>query len=301
MPSTKSTKVRGKALRSTRNSRKRSWKSGKARAQKLSKARVSRKQPRAISPRLLTHKLLTSDLGKEAEIVISPSDSHLCAVRNMLTSNPKSSQNEIVFTYIDYLDSSGSSDDPGQQYLVDLNNLPDFAASGSSGYNPVARIRSVKMYAIPRFNASDSSQSSALFVTGVPVLPGATVGSATTTDSVYAGQMTTLVTPSSTVDWVLVGEWYADRTLEQSNLVLALNNTGLTALMEWEVLDPDFMAASTDKFQLRFEFEVAQTLPQITTLPVAIPTFNDPWNGPKNGEAARTAVVFEADKIINRA
>ncbi len=182
------------------------------------------------------------------------------------SSNPSSSTKELHITYTDYFDTTGLIDFAYQQFVFDPSFSPMISQSDTVSPFNLCKVTSVKLYALPRFNV-DTSASSVLFVFGLPVISGDL--------DTCAAQQSTLLTPTTTSKWVVVGSWTANKIFKDSNVTPALDNKGNTALGSWVLLDPDTLSPSTKVVQCRIEFKVSQTIPQVTQASYSIPTSDD--------------------------
>lgn len=258
------------------------------------------KRKKATSPRKISRK------GRQSSTAINSGKALLTSmrngspmasgIRNWATSNPTGATNEIKFVYRDYFDSLGDVAKPGGQYFVDLKNLPGINYAGL-GYSPVAKVVGAKLYALPRFSL-DSADSAVVVLTGLPINTAVTTEQASNAN--YAAQQSTLLTPSSTVDWVLCGSWDAKSTLAEANILLSTNSDGLVPIMEWEIVDPDFLSPSAKKLQFMLEYTVSQSVPQVSLAKIAIvnPT---PWSGPYfQTKPQDTAVIIQPISVQNK-
>lgn len=167
----------------------------------------------------------------------------------------------------DFFDSSTDVNFPYQQYYVLPRNIIRLPV-GNGGASPYARIKKFELYALPRFSNAQVSQASALVQYALPVI---TVGTTGLEGGGAAAVKTTLLTPTSVSDWVLVGEWN-EETLQLTSQSLAANVNGLTCCGALTVRDPDDMVTTSEvaiQFMARVTF--AQALPSITTVSGSVP------------------------------
>lgn len=217
-------------------------------------------------------------------------------LRNWFTSNPSGAYNEIEFRFRDFFDSAGSNVIPGIQYLVDLNNLPGINYGGylSKPFANLSKVTSVKLYALPRYG-EDSSDSALLILSALPTYTGVIEPNTQIAANLnYVAQKATCLTPSSTVDWVLVGAWDASSTLADANVQLTSNEAGLVPIMECEVMTTDYITGADVKVQFMIEYTIAQNVPVITEVTHSIPNLATPWTG-----AQRAPAIGETPVIVN--
>lgn len=172
--------------------------------------------------------------------------------------NPSAANSEIHVTLTDFFESS-SGLELYQQHLADLASLAKLINVSTSGTSrPLARITKYELFALPRFNNGDVAGAALMVLFGLPVTPsvaatGIAAGSTVATRS-------TLLTPTSVSDWVLVGRW-TDHSLSSAPSMLMSNSNGYTALGAFVVVDPDdfLPVATTIQYMARITF--AQTIP----------------------------------------
>ena len=125
-------------------------------------------------------------------------------VRNIFW-NPTASSREIVFKFVDFFDSpgtSGQTSDPYsafQQFKFDIGdvvNWTDNAVTTAAG----ARVLRYRLYALPNFDPNFVSIATRAVLFGLPVRVGSEGAIVT------VATKTTILTPTSVSDWVLVGE-----------------------------------------------------------------------------------------------
>lgn len=173
--------------------------------------------------------------------------------------NPSSATREMLVTLVDFLESPGEALAPYQQYQLDMRNPLGLEAGTTGVQSPLARVTSFKLFALPRsVNAAVASAVLAVNF-GLPV----TVGSAAASGGTAAVK-TTVLTPTSVLDWVLVGEWTEATVSSTAQQLLSVD--GRAVLGTWGLFDPDTWTASPDVVQYMVEVTVAQALPNWFTI-----------------------------------
>lgn len=212
-------------------------------------------------------------------------------LRNWNDTNPTGAMTEVRYRITDFMDSSTEASSAGQQYQVDLVNIPGIPIAGSPSH-PVAKIKSVKLYAIPNF-ALDPVNTSFVVLFGIPVLTSVQPPSTEAQlDCKYAAQKATLVTPTANMDWVLVGQW-DDSIFHNSNIIPAESNRQGTVIAEWSIVDSDKFQPIQKAVQFMIEYEIEQAMPQVTyfhSLFASTPTHA--WQGPLNDVAMQDNAVW---------
>lgn len=201
-------------------------------------------------------------LANSAESEIQAND-----VRNIFW-NPTSSSREIVFKFVDFFDSppvTGMQSDPYeayQQYKMDIGDILNLANAGGAS-TPAARVTKFRLYALPQFSVVTASST-------VAVLFGLPVGAGQDGSTMTAATKTTILTPTSVSDWVIVGEWDEATITSTANQFLSDGNTLYTILGSWVVVDADtFLVpelvsdANLGPVQYMAEITVAQALPNL--------------------------------------
>lgn len=196
--------------------------------------------------------------------------------------NPQGSKKELVLDIIDFFDYDGTTCNAVNQYKYSVNNFnivpPDTnAISGAVPQKNVGKVTSVKLWALPAFSL-DTDSSAVMVLFGVPVNAygnTAIVGDPITgiDQQSYkgtAGQMATVLTPTSVSDWVMVGKWDATSLFGDSNFYPAYDDGSNQALFTYSVVDPDSGAATTTKIQFMVEVVQEQTLPILGSVDVGI-------------------------------
>lgn len=233
---------------------------------------------------------IAKQLGKSGK-QSSGSDGCSKVLKAWNDTNPTGATTEVRYQIVDFVDSDDAANAAGQQYQVDLVNIPGIPIAGAPSH-PVAKVKSCKLYVLPNFNL-DPVNSSFVVLFGIPVLTSVqppTVGAQL--DFKYAAQKATLVTPTANMDWVLVGEW-DDSIFHNSNIIPAESNRQGTVIAEWSLVNSDSFSVINKAAQFMIEYEIEQAMPQVTYFPsLYLPTPGNAWEGPLNDAAMQENAVW---------
>lgn len=240
-------------------------------------------------------------LGKSGE-GDSASTSASSVLRSWNDTNPSGAMAEVRYRITDFMDSFTATSTAGQQYQVNLKNIPGLPIAGDAS-KPVAKIKGAKLFALPNF-AMDPSDTAFVILFGIPILTSIQAPSTDAQlDCKYAAQKTTVVTPTANMDWVLVGEWN-DSIFQNSNIIPAESDKHGTVIAEWSVVDTDKFNPLAKGVQFMIEYEIEQAVPQITYFPsLFVQTFKSAgaWNGPVNGVDMEENAVWVEPLAVTKA
>lgn len=210
--------------------------------------------------------------------------------------NPTASNKELVVRATDYFDSAPKF---YTQYLFSVNENGIFQSPGLGSSANYCRVLSAKFYALPRFSNDAISSATVLVAFAVPAtLPLNSASTVEEQNSTSLCQKSTLLTPTSVSDWVLVGEMKST-AFDRSQAVPAYaanpgSNAGLQVLGTLALLNPDDGTLSTSKVQYRVDIEYAQTVPNIATIKGAVPVTDNVavWREPIDGTDPSDLAAF---------
>lgn len=195
--------------------------------------------------------------------------------------NPSGATKELVFKKSFYRDWSNSTDGTNRscyQFAFDTRSNNPFAPelSGSAqmeAFN-ICRIKTVKVYALPRFSL-DTGASGIVALYSLPVQAGGELS-----DVAGSNQKSTFLTPTAISDWVYIGGFNQQKTFSTSTLLPAVDKAhqviGTVAFVAPETGDP-VRTPSSNGIQIRFDVIYAVTIPNLlkVELETAYETYSD--------------------------
>lgn len=212
--------------------------------------------------------------------------------------NPSAANSEIHVTLTDFFESATGAA-LYQQHLADLASLAKLINGSVSGASrPLARITKYELYALPRFGNGAVAASAVAVLFGLPVTPSI-AATGTAANSTIATK-STLLTPTSVSDWVLVGKWTAN-SLAAGPSMLVSNSNGYTALGSFVVVDPDDFGPIATSIQYMARVTFAQTIPNdyLYDGEVVTGTSNLFEGASTNTPGIILSAMLEAHKITN--
>lgn len=204
--------------------------------------------------------------------------------------NPTASTKEMVVTLVDFFESPKETVSPYQQFQLDLKNMLGFNAGSTGAASPLARVTKFELFALPRSINADVAAATLAVLFGLPVNAG-TGGTAGATAAVK----TTILTPTSVLDWVLVGSWN-ENTITSTAQQLISGSNGLTVLGTFAVFNPDDWTPVADPLQYMAKVTIAQALPSYFTVMGAVPTAisENAYSSVTGSEATQLGLMAES-------
>lgn len=217
--------------------------------------------------------------------------------------NPTAATREIHMTYVDFFDVKPLTTDgtPYRQYKADTSSFVDLDGIAPGTTAAFSRITGFKLWALPRTVNAGVAGAVVAVLFGLPVQPGS--ASSTTTGGTAATK-TTILTPTSVSDWVLVGEWN-EKTLATTSQVLDINGTGFVALGSFAVCDPDdfnlitYESESETGIQFMAEVSFAQTIPNVVNVAAGVSAAADVtvYTSTTGGSLSTNPMMIEACSV----
>jgi len=180
--------------------------------------------------------------------------------------NPTAAAKEMLVTLTDFFESPAEVLSPYQQYQLDLRNALGFNSGSTGVVAPLARVTKFELFALPRTQNAAVAASTLAVLFGLPVNAGTGESAGAT-----AATKTTVLTPTSVLDWVPVGSW-SESTITSTVQQLLTTPEGLTILGTFAVFNPDDWTPTNDAIQYMAKVTMAQALPSYFTVQGAVPT-----------------------------